>query len=546
MSTPLEGRRRRNFKILRLFFGLVFSFFWQFLRGRLTGRSYNFYTDSERNRKRAIKIRNTALEMGGVLIKVGQFLSTRVDLLPTEYIDELALLQDEVPPVPFAAIRTKIETELGGAIEDWFSWIDEVPLAAASLGQVHRAVLPTGEWVAVKVQRPGISGIVETDLASFRYIVHWLNSHTVLGRRADLPLILREFEETLSLELDYQREGHHAERITVALQDMPGIVTPRVYWSHSRGDVLTLQLMSGTKITDFAALEAQGISRTLVAETLLRAYLKQVLVDGFFHADPHPGNVYVQPGPRVVLLDFGMVGEISPEMRDNIRRIFVAVVRRDYDTIISALGRLGFLAPNADRVAIRRALSWTVDTFYTMSFAEIQALDPTMVLDELQDVLFSESFQIPANFAFLGRALGTLSGLCTALDPSFQFVTVWEPYARQLAGRGWDIPGTTRLVRREARAMALTAYRLPYQASAALDLIETRGADLLVEAEGLARAADRVYIAMRRLLYGLLVVGFLVAGTIIFSAHQKLFAVIAFSIALILLLTALSPHRRRR
>lgn len=545
MTVPIEGRRRRNFKVLRLFFGLVFSFSVQYLRARLTGRSYNFSADAERNRRRAIRIRTAALEMGGVLIKVGQFLSSRVDLLPPEYIEELALLQDEVPPVSFAEIRVKVERELDAPLEELFTFFDETPVAAASLGQVHRATLPTGEAVAVKVQRPGIAAIVEADLESFRYIVGWLDRHTALSRKANLPLILREFEETLRLELDYRREGHHAERAAVAFRDFQGITMPRVYWSHSRGDVLTLQFMSGTKITDFASMEQQGISRAMVAERLMQAYLKQILSDGFFHADPHPGNVLVRPGPVIILLDFGMVGEISPEMRDNIRRVFVGVVRRDFDDVINALARLGFLTPNADRRAVRRALMWTVDTFYNLSFGELQAIDPVMVLNELQDVLFAESFQIPANFAFLGRALGTLSGLCTALDPSFQFVSVAEPYARDLVRTDRNIRGTLQQVGREARTLALTAYRLPYLSSHALEAVQNGGLDVRSEIGTVVEAAEELNRSVRKLLYGLLVVGFLIAGTMVFTT-QHLAALIALLIAIMLLVSAFFPTKTRR
>ncbi|GAC1469343.1 MAG: AarF/ABC1/UbiB kinase family protein [Chloroflexota bacterium] len=545
MTAPIKGRRRRNLKVLRLFFGLVFGFFLQYLRGRLTGRSYDFFGDAQRNRRRAIKIRTTALEMGGVMIKVGQFLSSRVDLLPPEYIEELALLQDEVPPVPYHDIREKLEHELGGPVHALFSFFDDVPVAAASLGQVHRATLPTGEQVAVKIQRPGIAAIVEADLESFRYIVGWLNRNTQLRKKADLPLILAEFEDTLRLELDYRREGHHAERFAVAFRDIPGVVIPRIFWSHSRGDVLTLQFMTGTKITEFENLERDNISRPVVAEILMRAYLKQILLDGFFHADPHPGNVLVRPGPVVVLLDFGMVGEISPEMRDNIRRVFLGIVRRDFDDVIQALARLGFLTPNADRRAIRRALVWTVDTFYNLSFGELQSIDPAMVLNELQDVLFAESVQIPANFAFLGRALGTLSGLCTALDPSFQFVSVAEPYARDLLRSGRDMRGTVEQLVREARSLAVTAYRLPYLSSRALESVQNGGLDVRAEIGTVVEAAEELNHSVRRLLYGLLVVGFLVAGTLVFTT-QHLAALIALLIAVLLMVSAFFPTRSRR
>lgn len=546
MATPKVNRRRRSFKILRLFFGLVSSFFFQYLRARLTGSHYDFFQDSAHNRRRAIRIRTTALEMGGVLIKVGQFLSSRVDLLPAEYIEELALLQDEVPPVGYAEIRSVVEFDLGAPLNESFRSFDTQPLAAASLGQVHKAVLPTGEVVAVKVQRPGIESIVEADLETLRYIVSWMDKHTTLGRRANLRQVLREFEQTLHLELDYNREGHHAERLAVAFDAVPEIVIPRIYWSHSRGRVLTLQYMTGIKITDFRQLDAEGISRSVVAEILMRAYLKQVLEDGFFHADPHPGNIFIRPGPVVVLLDFGMVGDISPEMRDNIRRVFLGIIRRDFDEVLAALAKLGFIAPNADRRLLKRALVWTVDTFYELSFGELRSVDPRDVLNQLQDVLYAESFQIPANFAFLGRALGTLSGLCTALDPSFQFVTVAEPFARRLVREGTTWRNAAVEVAREARSAVRAAYSLPYLSQEVLQRVQAGEVDFHYHLGEVVHALDRLERVVRRLLYALLVTGFLVAGAFVFSKHYEAFSLVAFLIALILLVGVMSPFRRKK
>ncbi|MGH2441662.1 MAG: ABC1 kinase family protein, partial [Chloroflexota bacterium] len=490
MAAITTNRRLREFTILRLFFRLVLSFFFQYVQARLTARTYDFFEDSKRNRERAIKIREASLALGGVPVKVGQFLSSRVDLLPSEYIEELALLQDEVPGVPYQDIRHTVERELGGQISHLFSRFDATPLAAASLGQVHRACLPAGEEVAVKVQRPGIGRIVEADLGTFRYIVHWLSRHTSLGKRVDLPRVLVEFEETLRLELDYCAEGHHAERILVMFSDVPELAVPRIFWSHSARQVLTMQYMEGIKVTDFAGLERSSISRSRVAEIVMACYLRQVLHAGFFHADPHPGNILVRPGPVVVLLDFGMVGELPPQMRDLIRTVFLGVVRREYDTIIVALQHLGFFTTTADIRAIRRALIWTIDTFYGLSFGEMQSVDPRQVIDHLQEVLFSESFQIPANFAFLGRALGTLSGLCTALDPSFQFITVAEPFARDLMRREQGLAGILALVGRETRSVARAAYSLPFLTQRVLADVQTGELDLHSQFTGIVRSVD--------------------------------------------------------
>lgn len=546
MATPTINRRRRSYKVLRLFFSLVLSFLLQYVRARLSGHAYDFFQDSKHNRKRAIKLRTTALEMGGVLIKVGQFLSSRVDLLPPEYIEELALLQDEVPGVPVEQIRAIVERDLGKTVDDLFADFEQAPLAAASLGQVHRAVLPTGEQVAVKVQRPQIDEIVEADLRTLRYIVGWLDRHTPIRRRADLPQILREFQDTLRLELDYQREGHHAERLAVMFANVSEVAIPRIYWSHSRGRVLTLQYMHGTKVTDFASLERQGISRSLTAEILMRAYLRQVLQDGFFHADPHPGNIFVRPGPVVVFLDFGMVGDISPQMRDNIRRVFLGIIRRDFDEVLIALSRLGFITADADVRVLRRALVWAVENFYEMSFGELRAVDPRDVLDQIQDVFYTESFHIPANFAFLGRALGTLSGLCTALDPSFQFVTVAEPFARDLLRPRRGVGGAIELIAGEARSLATTAYALPHLSRDVLERVQVVELDFRHQVDELVRGVNRLERAVRRILYGVLLTGFLVTGAFVLPGRQILLSLGAFVVALVLLIFILASLRRKR
>lgn len=546
MATSTISARGRSYRILRLFFGLVLDFFLQYLRARLTGRSYNFFADVERNRRRAVRIRTTALEMGGVLIKVGQFLSSRVDLLPPEFIEELTLLQDEVPGVSFDEIRQVVEQEFGRPIQATFAYFDPASIAAASLGQVHAAVLPTGQQVAVKVQRPHIREIVDADLRALRYIVLWLDRHTAIGRRANLQQVMREFEETLAMEMDYIREGHHAERFAVAFARSAEIVIPRIYWSHSTPRVLTMQFMAGTKVTDFGALSALGIDRSVVAEELMRAYLKQILEDGFFHADPHPGNIFVRPGPRIVLLDFGMVGRISDQMRDNLRAVFIGIVRRDFDDVLDALVRLGFIGFDADMASLKRALIWTVDTFYEMSFAELKNVDPMYVLNQLQDVLYAESFQIPANFAFLGRALGTLSGLCTALDPTFQFVTVAEPFGRDLMRRRQGVLGAVSQAAAEARSLAVTAYSLPYLTHDVLRRAHRGELGLRREFDEVVHAVEGLQRAMRRLLHGMLVTGFVVAGAFVFSKHYALFAIAAFVAALIFLIGAFAPIRGRK
>lgn len=546
MAQAHVSRRSRSWKILRLFFGLLFSFYRQYLFARIRGRRPDPFADPKLNRARAIRIRESALEMGGVLIKVGQFLSSRVDLLPAEYIEELSQLQDEVPAVRFEEIVPLVERELAMPLDKAFAQFDREAVAAASLGQVHAALLPTGQRVAVKVQRPNIDAFVAADLGALQYIVNWLNRRAAIRRRVDLPQVFREFEATLYMELDYIQEAHHAERFAVLFAPMEAIEIPRVYWSHTRKRVLTLEFMSGIKVTDFKRLEDAHISRAQVARLIMQAYLAQVLEFGFFHADPHPGNIFVRPGPVVVLVDFGMVGELAPDTESNLRRVFFGFIRRDYDEVLSGLTRLGFVTRRADTYALKRALAWMVDNFYDMSFGELRAIDPTEVLDELHDVLFAEYIRVPASYAFLGRALGSLTGLCTSLDPTFQFVTVAEPFAREIVRARRGVAELARQVTSGVVSLARTTYTLPYLAQGTLSRVDAGEFDFQRQIDSLETVAWSIERLIRQIVYAIVVSALVLVGAFLYARHTDLIALGAVVIAAVLTIAAIFPLGRRR
>jgi len=512
---------------------LVVSFLYSYSRARITVGSYDFVEDAQANRRRARWIRRTALDMGGVIIKVGQFLSTRVDLLPPEFIEELAMLQDEVPAVPFDQIQAVVEENFGAPLNAVFARFDPHVIAAASLGQAYRANLWGGEAVVVKVKRPQISEIVEADLRSLRFVVNQLHRWNAVRRRVDLPGILREFTDTVREELDYIAEAHNAERIAVDFFGNERVRIPRIYWSHVRPDVLTLEYMPGIKITEYERIEEAGISRSDLAEILLQCYLQQILVDGFFHADPHPGNVFAAPGPVLVLVDFGMVGRITPKMRESIRAVFLGIVRRDFDAVVRALVRLNFVRASADLALVRRTVAWVVDTFYEMSFAELRDVDPRLVLEQTREVFLTEAFQIPTSFAFLSRALGTLLGLCTGLDPDFQFVTVAEPYARHLIREG-GAPLTLDRLADEAKRIILTTAAIPGLAHNALQGIGD-GEWVRRDLDNVSRGLVRVERMVRALLYGLLATAFLISAAFL-APKFNILAIIALAVTMLLIL----------
>jgi predicted unusual protein kinase regulating ubiquinone biosynthesis (AarF/ABC1/UbiB family) len=387
-----------------------------------------------------VAFRQTAVQLGVLMIKLGQFLSSRADLLPEQALAVLTSLQDEVPAEPFSHVVSVIEEELGKPIEHIFSVLERTATAAASLGQVHKAILAsTGEEVAVKVQRPNIEQLVRMDLGSLKFVIRVITRFVATGTFIDLMGVYREFERTVYEEIDYVTEAANCKRFREMFRDDPTIYIPAVYDDYTTRRVLVLEWIDGIKINDYAALEAAGIDRLEVANRTVQAYFHQFFDEGFFHADPHPGNIFVKRGtpgngPIIEFVDFGMVGSLTKSMMKAMKDLFLSFVTRDSETMVQALSQLGFIGEGANRAAIERGLSLMLEQFYGRTLGEVREMDIPEVADEVGKLLYGQPFQIPAQFTFTGRAVSTLVGVSTGLAPDFNFIDVAAPYARKFLG----------------------------------------------------------------------------------------------------------------
>ncbi|WP_460798182.1 ABC1 kinase family protein [Microbacterium sp. GXF0217] len=391
-----------------------------------------------------------AVGLGGLMIKVGQFMSSRLDVLPPEITAELEGLQDEVPAVAFSDIRRAVEAELGVPLERAYDWFDETPLAAASLGQAHRARLSDQDAedtglrdVVVKVQRPGIDGIVATDLAALRRVAGWANRFRVVHSRVDAPALIEEFAHTCAEEIDYLHEGAGAERFATDFRDDLRVAAPVVVWERTTRRVLTLEDVTAIKINDIEALRAAGIDPHDVANVFADVMLDQVFTHGFVHADPHPGNIFVTPLPaelgtpawRLTFIDFGMMSAVPDELRAGLRTFVIAVAARDSKGLVDAAQQIGVLLPSADTRELERALTALFARFGGMGFAELRDVDPrefTGFATEFSETVRELPVQLPENLLLLIRAVSLTSGLCSALDPAFNLWDPVEPYAARL------------------------------------------------------------------------------------------------------------------
>jgi ubiquinone biosynthesis protein len=354
--------------------------------------------------------------LGPTFIKLGQLLSTRHDLLPEEYIEALSRLQDRVAPFPFEEVERTISEELQIRISKGFAELDSTPLASASLGQVHRAVMPDGREVAVKVQRPGIRRRVEQDLDALEDIAEFLDHHTRAGRLYSFKETLDEFRKTLYRELDYRKEADNLTTLGANLEEFERIVVPRPILGYTTGRVLTMEFVRGTKITKLSPLVRMEIDGRELAEELFAAYLKQILADGFFHADPHPGNVFMTEDHKIALLDLGMIGTLTPGLQEQLLRLLLAVAEGRSDDAVPILVKIGTVADDFDERKVSRGIAEFVAEYRGRTLQQIQLGRRLM---EVARICGQAGLRLPPELTLLARALINLDQVGRILDPSF-------------------------------------------------------------------------------------------------------------------------------
>ena len=367
-------------------------------------------------------------ELGPTFIKLGQILSTRPDLIPPEFIAELNKLQDRVPPLPWDIMRPVVEEALGRPVESVFRHIDPEPIGSASLGQVYAAELPDGSEVVVKVQRPGIRHTIEVDLEILQDLAAIAQERTSLGEVYNLVEIAEDFAFTLRNELNYVREGRNADRFRENMAELPFVYVPRVYWEFTSERVLVLERIRGIKIDDVEAIRAAGMDPGRIILHAADMIVKQALIDGFFHADPHPGNFYVLPGHTIAMVDFGLVGYLSVRVREDLVRLFVVSVLLDSESIVDQLIRMSAAPAGVDRERLRRDVERILIHYYGLPLKYIRARE---VINDILPIMYRHHLALPPDLWLLGKTLMMWEGLAYTLYPDFDFFAVADPYVRR-------------------------------------------------------------------------------------------------------------------
>jgi predicted unusual protein kinase regulating ubiquinone biosynthesis (AarF/ABC1/UbiB family) len=562
----------RSLSIFSLALRLLVDYLWLDFTARFR---------SERSQKEAEKraearwgrlLRNKALRLHGLIIKVGQFLSARADVLPESFTRELSALQDAVPSAPYAAIRRRVEAELGAPLGTIFASFDQQALASASLGQVHKATLKEGQTVAVKVLRPGIERLVRTDMAALRPIVGFINRFTRWGRRLDLPAMLDEFETVTYQEMDYRQEAENIRQFRKHFATEPGIAVPVPFDNLVSEKLLVMEFKQGMKLTERDRLLAAGINPKAMAERLIEAYLKQLLLDGLVHVDPHPGNLMALEDGTLVFIDFGMMGRITPDDRENLSRLVTDLLTRNLDGAVQALEALGFLRNRTSPEMVKKVLSFVLDRITGVPLKPGAEFD--RFLSDIREWMQEEPLQFPVKYLFILRAIGLLAGLVTTLDPAIDWLKVLKeralPMLEQFGRRnrkegdqaeegGFDWrrlvselfgPGAATAVEaglKQAAAAGTSLVRLPGQLERTLGKIESGSVQVQADLSALTQRMDFQARLVNRLVWGLLVAAAGITGALLkaggFAAEARI-AWVGGNFALLMLLLNMLFARR--
>jgi len=463
---------------------------------------------AETRRRRARSLLDTLLTLGPTFIKLGQLLSTRPDILPPEYIDELEELQDRVPPADWPAARAVIEADVG-PIDRRYANFETEAISGASLGQVYRAETEDGP-VAVKVRRPGVEALVQADLRVIRWSLPVLTYFIDESRAFSMETLADEFDRTINQEMDYVREARMLGEIRANFADDDAVRMPSVDEGRSTERVLTMEYVPGTKITDLEGLEDRDLDGSRLAETLQRAYLQMIIVDGVFHADPHPGNLAVQDDGTLVFYDFGMSGYVDSFIQNRIVDFYIAVANQDIQTILDTLVEMGTLSPEADRQVMGDVLELAIAD---ARGEDIEQYRVQQIIQQVEDTIYEFPLRLPSNLALVLRVATVVEGVCVTLDPEFDFITVATGYLRE---QGYIEEGVRDYIRDRATELndaAGSAVRVPPKLESALDRVERE--NLRVQADIEDSDGNFTRLA-RRIIYGMLLSAGVVSTTILY------------------------------
>jgi ubiquinone biosynthesis protein len=457
------------------------------------------------------RVRRTLEDLGPTFIKIGQVLSGRADLLPAEYILELSKLLDAAPPVPAPQIVARVEEELGAVLSERFASFDQEPIASASIGQVHRAELPGGEQVVVKVQRPGVEGTVNADLDLLARQARFLERRSARARDAHLVEIVEELSQALRDELDYTVEAHNADRLRRNLSDDDRVIIPRVYWDHSTRRVLTMEALEGIKLAELERLRESGYDLPAVARVTVDLYLHQVFVDGFFHADPHPANI-MACNEKIGLVDFGMVGQLTASTKDALGSLLLALLAQDSQEIVRLILQMGAASPATDPAAVERDVQRLLIRYYGLPLERMPVGD---LLQEVLSAAFKHRIHLPPDLALLARVVIVLEGVALSLDPGFNLAEMAKPFGQQLLRERFSVQRLWEEVWQTVRGGGRLLRDLPLQTISLIDRLEEDRITLGIDLRQLNQLTDRLNRMVGRLAFGLVVAALIVGSAIL-------------------------------
>ncbi|MDJ0679366.1 MAG: AarF/ABC1/UbiB kinase family protein [Xenococcaceae cyanobacterium MO_167.B52] len=503
-------------------FKFLFAIWWDNLIGN---------DSSQQKRRHARWLVRNMIQLGPTFIKIGQALSTRADLIPFEYTQEFAQLQDNVPAFSSEKAIAVIETELGKSVQYLFRDFNPQPLAAASLGQVHRARLHTGEDVVVKVQRPGLEKLFNLDFEILHSLVRIINRFSKTLKRYNLEAIYQEFFELLFQEIDYIHEGKNAERFQENFKQYHKVITPKVYWQYTTRKVLALEYLPGIKIDDRQTLEANKINTQEIIQLGITCYLKQLLEDGFFQSDPHPGNMAVSPKGEIIFYDFGTMAEVKSMAQDQMVKTFFAVLKQDTEEVVQTLIYMGLIEPVGDMTPIKRMVSFLLKEFRDKPI-DVKAFD--QMTDEIYLMFEQQPFRLPPQMTFIIKSVTTLDGIARALDPQYNLLAAAQPFIKSIAF-SQNKGGLLKTLARQTKDLVQYKINQPSRTELSIRRLESRLelGELQVRVKSVEsdRTLKLIQIGIKSLIFTCLSGFTLLSGTLFFLSEHNIIAFIMFGLS---------------